>query len=109
LDNLLSNAMKYSPHGGSIRVRISRGWSTAGAVAEIVVADDGVGIPCADLPRIFDRFHRGSNVVTRIAGNGLGLAGVREMVELHGGSISVESEVGRGSTFTVCIPVRAPV
>ncbi len=105
LGNLLSNAIRYSPGGGSIRVRISRARSTAGDVAEIVVEDDGIGIPHEDLPCIFDRFHRASNVVTRIVGTGLGLAGVRQMVELHGGSISVTSEEGRGTTFTVCIPL----
>ena len=107
LGNLLSNAIKYSPDGGPIRVRISEVRSPTGAVAEIVVQDEGIGIPRDDLPRIFDRFHRGSNVVKRIAGTGLGLAGVRQMVGLHGGSISVQSEEGKGSTFTLCIPVRA--
>jgi PAS domain S-box-containing protein len=106
LGNLLSNAIKYSPNGGPIRVRIAQTQSAAGMVAEIVVQDEGIGIPRDDLPRIFDRFHRGSNVVTRIAGTGLGLAGVRQMVELQGGSISVESEQGVGSTFTLRIPLR---
>jgi PAS domain S-box-containing protein len=108
LGNLLSNAIKYSPDGGPIRVRISQVESAAGPVARIVVQDEGIGIPRADLPLIFDRFHRGSNVVKRIGGTGLGLAGVRQMLELHGGSISVDSEEGVGSTFTVCIPVRMP-
>ncbi|HLZ31934.1 MAG TPA: PAS domain-containing sensor histidine kinase [Chloroflexota bacterium] len=107
LGNLLSNAIKYSPGGGPIRVRISEVPSPTGTLAEIVVQDEGIGIPGDDLPRIFDRFHRGSNVVRRIGGTGLGLAGVRQMVALHGGSISVDSEEGHGSTFTLCIPVRA--
>jgi PAS domain S-box-containing protein len=105
LGNLLSNAIKYSPDGGPIRVRISEVRSPAGVFAEIVVQDEGIGIPRDDLPHIFDRFHRGSNVVRRIAGTGLGLAGARQMVELHGGSIAVRSEEGNGSTFTLSIPV----
>lgn len=105
LSNLLSNAIKYSPDGGPVRVRISVVPAPAGLVARIVVEDEGLGIPHDDLPRIFDRFHRGANVVRRIGGTGLGLAGVRQMVRLHGGTITVQSEEGRGSTFTVCIPV----
>jgi PAS domain S-box-containing protein len=106
LGNLLSNAIKFSPDGGPVRVRVLETRSLAGVVAEVVVQDEGIGIPSEDLPRIFDRFHRGSNVVRRIAGTGLGLAGVRQMVELHGGSISVKSEEGMGSTFTLTIPMR---
>jgi len=105
LGNLLSNAIKYSPDGGPIRVRVSEVQSAAGAFAEIVVEDEGLGIPRDDLPLIFDRFHRGANVVKRIAGTGLGLAGARQLVELHGGSIAVVSEEGVGSTFTLSIPV----
>jgi signal transduction histidine kinase len=106
LGNLLSNAIKFSPDGGLIRIRVSETRSPAGVVAEIVVEDEGIGIPSDDLPRIFDRFRRGSNVVRRIAGTGLGLAGVRQMVELHGGSISVKSQEGMGSTFTLSIPMN---
>jgi signal transduction histidine kinase len=69
------------------------------------VHDSGMGIPVADLPRVFDRFYRGANVVGSIAGNGLGLAGARQMVELHNGSIDVQSEEGRGTTFTVQLPL----
>ena len=107
LGNLLSNAIKYSPDGGPIRVRVSEVQSPAGAFAQVVVEDEGIGIPPDDLPRIFDRFHRGSNVVRRIAGTGLGLAGARQLVELHGGSIAVESEVGTGSRFTLRLPLRS--
>jgi PAS domain S-box-containing protein len=107
LGNLLSNAIKYSPDGGPVRIRVTLARAPTGPQAEIVVQDDGMGIPRDDLPRIFDRFHRGSNVVGRIAGTGLGLAGARQLVELHGGSISVTSEEGAGSTFTLRIPVRA--
>jgi PAS domain S-box-containing protein len=103
--NLLSNAVKYSPDGGPVRVRVAHTHTPDGLMAELSVQDEGLGIPPGDLPRIFERFQRGSNVVGRIAGTGLGLAGVRKMVELHSGSISVESEVGAGSTFTVRVPV----
>jgi PAS domain S-box-containing protein len=103
--NLLSNAVKYSPDGGPVCVRVAQRHTPDGLMAELVVQDQGLGIPPADLPRIFERFQRGSNVVGRIAGTGLGLAGVRKMVELHSGSINVESEEGSGSTFTVRIPV----
>jgi len=75
----------------------------AGA-ARIVVQDQGMGVPAADLPLLFRRFHRGSNVAGKIPGTGLGLAGSRAIVEQHGGTIAVESIEGRGSTFTVLLP-----
>jgi signal transduction histidine kinase len=74
----------------------------------LVVRDDGVGIPGDDLPHVFDRFHRGSNVVGRFPGTGLGLASAREQVELHGGTISVKSTEGKGSTFVVRLPLTPP-
>ncbi len=107
LGNLLSNAVKYSPEGGAIRVAVTEIPSSEGAALEIVVGDDGLGIPPADVPHIFDRFHRGANVAACIAGSGLGLTSARQIVEMHGGSISVESHERRGSTFTVHLP-RAP-
>ena len=74
----------------------------------MIVRDDGVGIPAADVAHVFDRFHRGANVVGRFAGSGLGLASARELVELHGGTISVDSEEGEGSTFVVRLPLTPP-
>ena len=71
----------------------------------IAVRDAGLGIPADDLPHIFERFYRGANVVGHIAGNGLGMAAARQTVELHGGSISVQSEEGRGSIFTMSLPL----
>jgi signal transduction histidine kinase len=68
------------------------------------VCDRGIGIPAQDVASIFQRFHRGSNVAGRISGTGLGLAGAQQIVELHRGSISVESEPGSGSIFTVRLP-----
>ena len=103
LENLLSNAVKYSPRGGLIRVTVSSSADTAMAV--IAVHDSGIGIPAADLPHVFDRFYRGANVVGCIAGNGLGLAGARHMVELQHGQIAAQSEEGQGSTFTVRLPL----
>jgi len=98
--NLLSNAFKYS-HRGSIRVEVSQ---VKGNV-QVSVADTGVGIPEDQLDKIFDRFHRVENSGGRsMEGTGIGLAMVRELVQLHHGVIGVKSEVGVGSTFTVTIP-----
>ena len=69
------------------------------------VHDFGVGILPGDLPHLFEQFHRASNVVGRIAGTGIGLAAVRHIVEQHGGTISVETREGAGSTFTVSLPL----
>jgi PAS domain S-box-containing protein len=104
IENLLSNAVKFTPEGGDICVALS---TTPGEnrCAVITVRDSGLGIPAADLPHIFDRFYRGANVVGYVAGNGLGMAAARQMVELHGGSIAVASEEGVGSMFTVCLPL----
>jgi len=101
LGNLLSNAIKYSPMGGEIAVSLS----SNGSWAELAVEDHGVGIPAQDLPHIFERFHRAGNVVGRIPGSGLGLAGARDIVQQHGGTIQVESLEGQGSTFIVRLPM----
>jgi PAS domain S-box-containing protein len=108
LANLLTNAIKYSPNGGAVRVTVKATDGPDGRSALFVVRDEGVGIPQDDLPHVFDRFHRGANVVGRFAGTGLGLASARELVELHGGTISVESEEGKGSTFVVRLPLNRP-
>ena len=103
LTNLLSNAVKYSPEGGEVRVS-TRADAASGRVV-IEVADQGIGIPPADLPTIFDRFRRVDSDATRtIRGTGLGLYIVRSLVELQGGTVEVESTVGRGSTFRVALP-----
>jgi PAS domain S-box-containing protein len=102
LANLLSNAIKYSPAGGEVLVRVTR----AGDAASVSVVDWGLGIPEVDLPHVFEHFRRASNVGGKIAGSGLGLAGARQIVELHGGTISVRSEEGRGSTFDVRLPLE---
>ena len=108
LANLLTNAIKYSPQGGPVHVTVKATDGTDGKSAVLVVRDEGVGIPQDDLPHVFDRFHRGANVVGRFPGTGLGLASARELVELHGGTISVESQEGKGSTFVVRLPLTPP-
>jgi PAS domain S-box-containing protein len=99
LGNLIGNAYKYSPAGGRVAL------SVACEDDEIVfsVEDQGIGIPEADLPRMFETFHRAGNV-GNIAGTGLGLAIVKRAVELHGGRIAVDSRVGEGTRFTVRLP-----
>lgn len=101
LDNLLSNAIKYSPQGAEVGVEVER----VGAWAVVRVIDQGIGIPPADLPRIFERFHRGANVIGQIAGTGIGLSGAARIVERHGGRIDVASQEGAGSTFSVWLPL----
>ena len=106
LDNLLGNAIKYSPRGGANEIDIGVEGATVGQpVAVLSVIDRGEGIPSADLPHIFERFHRGKNVAGRIPGTGIGLAGVRQIVELHSGTIEASSTVGTGSTFTMRLPM----
>ena len=100
LSNLLSNAIKYSPDGGRVELRVSVGAHEA----RFDVRDEGIGIPPEDQARVFETFHRAHNVGT-IAGTGLGLAIVKKSLELHGGSIAVESVPGLGTTFRVTIPL----
>lgn len=96
VDNLLSNALKYTPSGGSIIVRV---WEGGGQV-RVEVEDSGVGIPRKALPQIFDKFYRVPRPETRdVPGTGLGLAIVKAIVEQHGGEVWVKSELGQGSTF----------
>ena len=107
VDNLVSNAVKFTPSGGRVTVRAGPtedGWT-------IAVADTGVGIPAADLPRLFSAFFRGSNVAAAVGrqvmpGTGLGLVVSRAIVELHGGGISVASTEGVGTTVTLSLPSR---
>jgi signal transduction histidine kinase len=104
ISNLVHNAVKYSPDGGDVRVRIGapeEGW------VNLTVSDSGVGIPADDLSRLFSRFHRGANVAGRIAGTDLGLASARLIVEEHGGTIAATSTEGEGTTVTVRLPLGA--
>lgn len=106
LSNLLSNAVKYSDPESEIVITTSVP-DDVGEWLEISVLDHGIGIPESDLPLLFQRFRRGSNVEGQIRGSGLGLASSKQIVEQHGGTITVDSEEGRGSTFTVRLPLAA--
>jgi PAS domain S-box-containing protein len=99
-DNLLSNALKFSPGGGEIRISMRRD----GAVARVEVTDHGLGIPADDLPDLFMRFRRASNA-EGVSGTGLGLSGSRNIIRQMGGEIDVLSREGEGSTFTVTLPL----
>jgi signal transduction histidine kinase len=107
VDNLLSNALKYSAGEKSVRIWLKHEESKGLPQAVLSVNDKGIGIPAADLPTIFERFKRGSNVSKNVPGSGIGLAGVKQIVEQHGGSIEVESQEGEGSTFTVRLPLTS--
>ncbi|HEU0012471.1 MAG TPA: HAMP domain-containing sensor histidine kinase [Longimicrobium sp.] len=105
LGNLLSNAFKFTPRGGTIRLEARREDGGMG----IEVQDTGVGIPADKLPRIFDKFYQVENEAQpRSAGTGLGLAIAREIVEAHGGTITAESQEGQGTRFHVFLPERPP-
>lgn len=132
LDNLVSNAVKYSPEGGTVRISIGYDEYTSGDMpdvemgdesaggesngnhsrsmsnrhAVIIVQDEGMGIPANDLPDIFEWYRRGTNVRAIIRGTGVGLAGARQIVEQHSGSITASSSEGAGSTFTVVLPLQ---
>jgi len=105
VNNLVANAIRYSPDGGEVTIRVGIVEEEGRRWAELAVADQGVGIPAADRGRIFEPFRRGANVEGKIRGTGLGLAGARQIVEQHGGSITVDSTEGAGSTFVVRLPV----
>jgi len=100
--NLLSNALKFTPEGGRIDVRAA----PQDGVAEISVADTGVGIAPEDQDAVFEEFRQVGTADKKVEGTGLGLALSRKFIELHGGRIWVESEVGKGSTFTFTLPLR---
>jgi signal transduction histidine kinase len=105
IDNLVENALKYSPAAGPVTVRV---WSEA-PMGRVAVTDQGIGIPPEDLPHLFERFRRGSNVDhRRFSGIGLGLYICRGIAEQHGGRVWVESATGRGTTFHVALPLGTP-
>jgi signal transduction histidine kinase len=104
LDNLVSNALKFTPEGGTVEVRTR----SDGDVVTLEVEDTGIGIPVADQPRLFERFFRSSVADDQaIPGTGLGLAIVKAIVEAHSGRISIESREGKGTTFRVELPLAA--
>lgn len=97
--NLLSNAIKYSPDGGVIAVDAA----LANDEVIVTIADHGIGVPAGDLDRLFERYHRGSNV-SGIVGTGVGLYLVKMVVDMHGGAVAVESTEGEGARFTIRLP-----
>jgi signal transduction histidine kinase len=103
LSNLIKNALAFTDPGGHIAVAAER----VPGYVKVTVVDDGIGIPVSDLPRIFERFYQVEGHLTRKHGGmGLGLSVAKAMVEMHGGRISVESAEGKGSIFTVLLPVN---
>jgi len=100
--NLLTNAVKYSPQGGNVYLDLAH----VDDCIEIRVRDSGIGIPAEDQKRVFEPFHRGLNVGV-VPGTGLGLAIVKRAVDLHGGTVCFESELGQGTTFVVTLPDTA--
>jgi len=104
IDKLLSNAIKFTPKGGTVEVRVL----ADGDRAVLEVADSGIGIPDSEQSTLFERFFRTSNAVERrIPGTGLGLYIVRSLVQAHGGVITLRSVAGEGSTFRVELPTAA--
>ena len=103
LGNLLSNAFKFTVKGGRVRLLVRR----EGEHVQMTVADTGAGIPAAQLPYVFEKFYTADNQTTGLKGTGLGLAIAKGIVTAHGGSISVQSTVGTGTSFTILLPMRA--
>jgi len=102
--NLVDNAIKYTPSGGEVTLSLERD----SAWVYVTIADTGVGIPPQDLPKIFDRFYRVDKARSREkGGTGLGLAIVKWIVDAHGGTIDVKSQLGKGTTFTVALPLAS--
>jgi len=101
LGNLLTNAVKYSGPAAPIRVEVA----SAGAMARVAISDQGIGIPAESIPQLFDRFYRVRGAAAQSRGLGLGLYITRRIVDAHGGTVTVRSEVGRGSTFTITLPL----
>lgn len=109
LDNLVGNAIKYSPDGGQITIGCNLHWDDEDWIV-IWVADEGMGIPEGELLRIFDQFHRVDQSPGRQAkGTGMGLASAKAIVEAHGGTLVANSTLGEGSTFVVTLPLKGPV
>ena len=104
LANLLSNAIKYSPSGSPIYINATTDVDLDSLV-RVSIRDEGPGIATGDADKVFEKFYRADNSTTRsTAGTGLGLAITKALVELHGGTIWVESEIGKGSTFIFTLP-----
>ena len=106
LDNLVENAILHTPEGGRVIVSTGKGEAERWMRATVTVTDTGIGIPEEELPHIFERFFRGEKPrLMQVQGAGLGLAIVKEIVGLHEGRVTVESQVGEGTTFTIWLPL----
>ena len=102
ISNVVANALKYTPTTGNVAVEVC----PLSDAVKILIKDDGAGIPAEHLPRVFDRFYRvDASRATAMPGTGLGLAIVKTIVELHGGSVSIESELGKGTLVTLIFPL----
>ncbi|MGC9398670.1 MAG: GAF domain-containing protein [Anaerolineae bacterium] len=109
ISNLLRNALQYTAAGGEVTVTTAKDRREERTWATLTITDTGIGIPAEELPHIFERFFRGRvPQELQISGTGLGLAIVKHIVDLHGGLVTVESDVDKGSTFTVWMPLAAP-
>jgi signal transduction histidine kinase len=106
IENILNNALKYTPEGGKVDITVTSylEWKDVGIV-EISIKDTGIGISEEDIERIFEPFFRGRNA-SKEMGTGLGLSFVKEVVELHGGKILVQSEPKKGSVFSILLPIQ---
>ncbi len=104
VENLIGNAIKYSPDGGAIEVAVRRQGAAESGEAVLTIRDHGIGIPGEDLPHVFERFYRASNVEGR-AGTGIGLAGSQQIVRQHGGEIALQSREREGTTVTTTLPI----
>lgn len=103
--NLVENAIKYTPEGGEVMIELQ----TSPSALTFAVQDSGIGIPKSDVPRLFEKFYRGTNrEALAQRGTGLGLAIVKSIAERHGGKVWVESELGKGSTFHLQVPLEQP-
>lgn len=108
IDNLIDNAIKYSPGGGGIKIKVARTLTAdLVGIAVLEVHDEGVGIPSDDLPHVFKWFRRARNAESISTGSGIGLAVVQQVIEQHGGTVEAASEPGCGSTFRLRLPLTA--
>lgn len=106
--NLLSNAIKYTPESGIIRMTWQ--WQEPGKLLQIAISDSGCGIAREDIPKLFQEFYRVNDAINQeVKGTGLGLALVKQIIEAHGGKIGVESQMGKGTTVTLCLPMEESV
>ena len=104
ISNLLSNALNYTPKGGKVSINVQRQYDRT---VEVIVTDTGFGIPAEHLPKIFERFYRVDPARSQQPNaSGLGLAIVKSIMALHGGTVSVQSELGKGSTFSLSFPLE---